>query len=63
MKWREFWDQFEASVDKTSYSSVDKLNYLKSKLKGETLTAISGYQLSSSNYSVVVDVLKQRFGN
>lgn len=62
MKWREFWDQFEASVDKASYSPVDKLNYLKSKLKGEALTAISGYQLSNSNYTVVVDVLKQRFG-
>ena len=30
MKWREFWDQFEASVDKASYSPVDKFNYLKS---------------------------------
>lgn len=44
MNWQEFWDQFEASVDKASYSPVDKLNYLKSKLKGEALTAISGYQ-------------------
>ena len=53
MKWQEFWDQFEASVAKASYSPVDKLNYLKSRLKGETLTAISGYQLSSPNYGVV----------
>lgn len=63
MKWREFWDQFEASVDKASYSPVDKFNYLKSKLRGDALSAISGYELSNSNYSVVVDVLKQRFGN
>ena len=63
MKWREFWDQFEASVDKTSYSPIDKFNYLKSKLRGDALSAISGYELSNSNYSVVVDVLKQRFGN
>jgi len=63
MKWWEFWDQFEASVDKASYSPVDKLNYLKSKLRGEALTAIAGYQLTNSNYAVVVDVLKQRFGN
>ena len=27
------------------------------------MDAISGYQLSNSNYKVVVDVLKQRFGN
>ena len=50
-------------MDKASYSLVDKLNYLKSKLKGEALTAISGHQLSNSNYTVVVDMLKQRFGN
>ena len=60
MKWWEFWDQSEASDDKTSYSLVDKLNYLKSKLKGEALSTISG---SNLNYSVAVDVLKQRFGN
>lgn len=36
---------------------------MKPKLKGEALTAISGYQLSNSNYKVVVEVLKQRFGN
>ena len=39
------------------------MNYLKSKLKGEALNAISGYQLCSNNYEVVVDVLKRRFGN
>ena len=63
LKWQEFWDQFEASIDKAHYSPIDKLNYLKSKLKGEALSAISGYQLSNNNYSVVVDVLKRRFGN
>ena len=39
------------------------MNYLKSKLTNEALDAISGYRLSNSNYKVVVDVLKQRFGN
>ena len=62
LKWQEFWDAFEASVDKAAYAPVDKFNYLKSKLKGEALEAISGYQLSNDNYQVVVDVLKRRFG-
>jgi len=39
------------------------MSYLKSKLTGEALDAISGYQLSNSNYDVVVGVLKWRFGN
>ena len=63
LKWQEFWDAFEATIDKGKYSSVDKMNYLKSKLTNEALDAISRYQLSNSNYKVVVDVLKQRFGN
>ena len=63
LKWQEFWDAFEASIDKGKYSSVDKMNYLKSKLTKEALDAISGYQLSNSNYEVVVEVLKRRFGN
>jgi len=39
------------------------MNYLKSKLSGEALDAISRYQLSSTNYQVFIDVLKRRFGN
>ena len=61
--WQEFWDTFEATIQKGRYSSVDKMNYLKSKLTGEVLDAISGYQLSNYNYKVVVDVLQKRFGN
>lgn len=63
LKWREFWDAFEASIDKGRYSPVDKMTYLKSKLIGEALDAISGYQLCHDNYAAVVDVLKRRFGN
>ena len=43
LKWQEFRDAFEVSVDKVAYAPVDKFNYLKSKLKGEALEAISGY--------------------
>ena len=59
LKWKEFWNDFEASVHKAKYTPVDKLNYLKSELKGEALEAISGYQLSNENYTMVVDVLKR----
>ena len=63
LKWREFWDQFEAAIHNAKFSSIDKMNYLRSRLTGEALDAISGYQLSNDNYKVVVDVLKRRFGN
>ena len=54
---------YEAAIDRSDYAPVDKLNYLKLKLTGEALEAISGYQLTNKNYPVVVGVLKQRFGN
>lgn len=63
LKWQEFWDAFDASIHKANYVPVDKFNYLKSKLEGEALEAISGYQLSNENYAVVIDLLKKRFGN
>ena len=61
LRWQEFWDTFEATIHKGRYLSVDKMNYLKPKLTGEALDAISGYQLSNDNYKVVVDVLQKRF--
>lgn len=64
LKWKEFWDMFNAAVHSNEkYVNIDKFNCLKSKLSGEALQAISGYQLSNENYPIVVDVLKGRFGN
>ena len=63
MKWQEFWDMYEAAVHSDERNAnIDKFNSLKSKLTGDTLEAIAGYQLSNENYPVV-DVLKRRFGN
>ena len=64
LKWKEFWDMFEASVhNEPRYANIDKFICLKSKLTGDALEAVAGYQLSNENYRVVVDVLKKRFGN
>ena len=63
LRWREFWDQFEAAIHNAKFSSVDKMNYLRSQLTGEVLDAISGYHLCNDNYNVVVGILKCRFGN
>ena len=60
---KEFWDMLEASVHSVErYAYVDKFTCLKSKLSGDPLQAIAGYQLSNDNYPVVVDVLKKRYG-
>lgn len=64
MKWAEFWDTFETTIDKNdNLSDVEKLKYLNSKLLGEAKLAVSGIQLSNENYKVAVDLLKERFGD
>ena len=60
--WPEFWDSFVACVDKSDIDDIAKLAYLKSLLSGEARQSIEGLTLSSSNYSVACDLLKERFG-
>ena len=38
-------------------------NYLKSKLTGEALEAVAGYQLTNKNNPIVIYVLKNKVGN
>ena len=62
MKWPEFWDVFEPSVDKQNISKVSKFSYLRSVLGGAALVAISGITLSNDNYDMAVALLKKKFG-
>ena len=64
LKWTEFCDTFEASLHKnTSISDIEKLNYLLSKISGEAKHSVSGILLSNENYFVVIDLLKERYGD
>ena len=40
LRWREFWDQFEAAIHNVKFSKIDKMNHLRSHLTG---VAISYY--------------------
>ena len=64
LQWQGFWDQFSTSVhDHDRLSDIDRFNYLKGRLVGQALDAISGLSLSSANYKEAVQILKDRFGN
>ena len=64
LKWTEFWDTFETTIDlNDSLSEIDKLKYLNSKLTGEAKQAVAGIHLSNENYKVAKDLLKERFGD
>ena len=62
-EWQEFWDCYESSIhSNTALSSVDKFSYLRGLLGGAAKTAISGLALTTANYQVAIDLLKDRFG-
>lgn len=64
LKWTEFWDLFQCAVhNNKKLSSIEKFNYLKSKISGEAPRAISGLSVSNVNYQVAFDILKERFGD
>jgi hypothetical protein len=64
LAWQGFWDQFQVAIhSNTRISDIDKFNYLKGCLKGESLSGVSGLTLNSENYQEAIEILKGRFGN
>ncbi|XP_064466520.1 uncharacterized protein LOC135377780 [Ornithodoros turicata] len=58
-----FWDQFDSTIHSNeSLSKVDKFKYLKGYLTGKAMTVIKRLSLSEENYSIAIDLLKDRFG-
>ena len=47
--------------DNSAISSVEKFTYLRSRVEGSAPGAISGLQFNSANYSVALEVLRERF--
>ena len=48
MRYKEFWDTFESRIDNNlNLTDIEKLNYLNSKLIGETKSAVTGIMLSN----------------
>ena len=64
MRFQEFWDAFDACINKNyTLSPIEKFTYLRSKLEGDALEAISGLSLSSGNYNEALKILDERFGD
>ena len=63
LSWQSFWDSFDAAVNSNStLSPIQKFNYLKAQLQGDTARAISGLPLTDLNYAQSLTLLKQHFG-
>ena len=63
MEWPEFWQTFESSVDSQStLQNVAKFTYLKTLLTGPAAGAINGIPVTSANYPLALQLLKEKFG-
>ena len=64
LAWREFWDAFISAIhDNLSLPAIQKHQYLRSKLKGDASSLLSGLPVNAENYEVAVRLLRERFGN
>ena len=59
-KWPEFWDSYEAAIDKSNLLDAEKFNYLKTLVIGGAANAISGLSLTKDNYGDAINILKDR---
>lgn len=64
LEWNSFNDLFSALVDKNpNLSKVEKLQYLKSTLKGETDVLLKSVLITDANYDEAWRMLKDRYDN
>ena len=61
LRWTEFWDLFQCAIhNDKKLLNIEEFNNLSSCEQGNT---ILGLALSNENYQIVVDLLKDRFGD
>ena len=57
--WQTFWDSFQVAVYcNTRLTGVEKCNYLRSLLEGETSRTVSGFTLTTANYEQSISLLE-----
>ena len=62
--WQAFFDNFICAIDKNdSLSNIQKLTYLRNSLTDSALETITGLALTSTNYPITLDLLKDRYNN
>lgn len=64
MQWTSFKDLFNETIHKNkSMSNAHKMQYLKSKVRGEAEKLIQHLQISSENYETCWEILNHRYNN
>ena len=62
LKWKEFWEPFEATIDRSDMTDVSKFSYLKSLLDGEAKATVVGLTLTGAHYKEACRLLEGRYG-
>lgn len=63
-QWISFFNLFEASVDQNpNIGEAEKMQYLLTSLNGEPLSLIKNLPITSENYTIAWNILKQRYQN
>ena len=60
--WQEIWDVVNSSVHEQGVPNVTKFIYLKDSLHGTAAAVIGGISITSDNYDIVIELLKEKFG-
>ncbi|XP_070067080.1 uncharacterized protein [Drosophila virilis] len=62
--WSDFSNMFTTVIDKDPYlTNIEKLQHLRSCLKGTALNTIRSLEMSNANYATALELLDKRFNN
>ena len=62
IKWTPWWEHYDSVIHSNErMTEVVKFTYLRSILTGEALQCIAGLSLTTANYRVAIDQLKERY--
>ncbi|KAK6750850.1 hypothetical protein RB195_002677 [Necator americanus] len=62
-QWDNFWELFNATVHSFPLSNLQKFNYLLRALKGKARQSAERFQVTASNYPLVLEHLREKYGN
>jgi Arc/MetJ-type ribon-helix-helix transcriptional regulator len=61
-EWKSFYDTFISTIDRNEkLTSVQKFHYLRSSVTGKAARCIQTLDITESNYSIAINVLREKF--
>ncbi len=61
LEWTPFWESFNAAIHSSKIAAVQKFDYLKQYLQGETFLCVENLELNDTIYQKAIDELKRMY--